>query len=150
MSGDLGVVAHVSRPALGGGDLDINDHSSYVLAGPSILSGQVTWDRKQVSAPWVDGDITVARRRGNSTEPLSIYVKGTSQSDLDTRMGSLRDAFFQDRFTLHIIVGTANHAWDCEAADLTQVLFDTAHVYNKYVLMTFAIPRKPIPLAGAF
>jgi predicted amino acid-binding ACT domain protein len=147
---DLGVVARVSRTLLSLGDLDINDHSSYVLAGPQPVQGAVQWERKQISAPWVDGDITVARRRGNSTESISVYVAGSNMATLDANMATLKDAFFQDRFTLQIIVGGANHAWDCESADLSQVVFDTPHAVARYVTMTFSVPRKPIPLAGAF
>jgi hypothetical protein len=98
----------------------------------------------------VDGDITVARRRGNSTESISVYVAGSNMATLDANMATLKDAFFQDRFTLQIIVGGANHAWDCESADLSQVVFDTPHAVARYVTMTFSVPRKPIPLAGAF
>lgn len=146
---DLPITARVTRPALGLGDLDINDHTSYVIAGPSAMSGTVMWDRKQVNAPWVDGDITVARRRQNVMENLSIYVKGSSQADMDTKIATLIAAFTQDRYGLQIIIGSANHAWDCEAADYT-VSLDTVHFHALYAQVTFAIPRKPVALSGAF
>jgi len=147
---DLGIIARVSRTLLGLSDLDINDHSNYVLAGPQPVQGAVQWDRQQISAPWVDGDITISRRRTNSTESISIYAAGSDQANLDANIGTLKDAFFQDRFVLQIIVGGSNHAWDCEAADLTQVLYDTSHVVARYVTVTFSVPRMPIPLAGGF
>jgi hypothetical protein len=147
---DLNVVAKVSRGQLGLGDLDINDHSSYVLAGGMTFGGAVQWNRKQLEVPWVDGQVTVERHRTNVTEPLSVYVAGSSIAELDTRLGTLISAFHQDRFTFQLVVGGANHAWDCEAADIQQVLYDNVHVYNRYVTVTFAVPRKPIPLAGAF
>jgi hypothetical protein len=118
---DLTIVAKVTRTALSLGDLDINDHTSYVLAGPSAMGAQVSWDRRQVSAPWVDGDITV----------------------------SLITAFCQDRYTLMITVGSQQHAWDCEAADY-MVQFDTVHLHALYAVTTFQVPRKPVALSGAF
>lgn len=144
---DLSVVAHVTRAQLAMADLDINDHSSYVIAGPAVMQGGISWDRKTVNAPWVDGDITVARRRTNSTEQLSVYVTGSDQAAMMTNVRTLRDAFIQDRYTLQITVGSAQNAWDCEAADYS-VLYDTAHVYNRYVVVQFQIPRKPVPLVG--
>ena len=147
---DLNVVARVSRTLLGLGELDVNDHVNYVLAGPQAVSGAVNWDRRQVSAPWVDGDITISRRMASSTENLSFYVAGSTQADLDTHIATLKQAFFQDRYTFQMIVGGSNHAWDCEAADLTQVLYDTTHAFAKYVTVTFSVPRMPIPLAGGF
>jgi hypothetical protein len=146
---DLSVSALVSRTSLALADLDVNDHSKYVVAGPMAFGGAVNWDRKQVNVPWVHGDFTVQRRMTNVTESITFYVAGTSIADLDTNLGAIKDAFMQDRYTFQLVVGGANHAWDCEAADVTQVLYDTAHVYNKYVAITFAVPRKPRALAGA-
>lgn len=146
---DLPITARVTRPDLGLGDLDINDHVKYVVAGPQAMSGTVTWDRKQVNAPWVDGDITVARRRMNVMESLTIYVKGATQADMDANISALIAAFTQDRYGLQFIIGSANHAWDCEAADYTVVL-DTVHFHALYAQVTFMIPRKPVALSGAF
>jgi len=146
---DLSIVAKVTRSLLSMSDLDINDHSSYVVAGPSAMGGQVSWDRRQVNAPWVDGDITVSRRRQNVTEPLTIYVKGSTQAEMDTRIATLIQAFCQDRYGLQMIVGSANHAWDCEAADY-QVTLDTVHFHALYAQAVFQIPRKPVALSGAF
>ena len=146
---DLSVAAHVTRSQLGLGNLDINDHTTYAIAGPAIMGGGTAWDRKTVNAPWVDGDITVARRRQNVMEQLLVYVAGSDQSTLMSNLRTLRDAFTQDRYTLQITVGSAQNAWDCEAADYS-MLYDTAHAYNKYVVATFQIPRKPVPLVGGF
>jgi hypothetical protein len=144
---DLSVVAHVTRSQLGLANLAINDHTTYVIAGPAIMGGAISWDRKTVNAPWVDGDITVARRRQNVMEQLQVYVTGSDQGAMMTNLRTLRDAFTQDRYTLQITVGSAQNAWDCEAADYS-VLYDTAHAYNRYAVATFQIPRKPVPLVG--
>lgn len=145
---DLSVSAYVSRGLLSLGDLDLNDHTNFILAGPAPVQGSVNWERKQTSGPHVDGDLTYARRRTNVVESVTFYVKGTDQASLDANLGTIKTAFFQARFTLQIIVGSANHAWDCEASDVSQVLYDTAHVYNLFVPITFAVPRMPIALAG--
>jgi hypothetical protein len=144
---DLSVAAHVTRSQLGLANLSINDHSTYAIAGPAIMTGGVSWDRKQVNAPWVDGDITVARRRQNVQEALNVYVTGSSTSNMMGNVRTLRDAFIQDRYTLQITVGSEQQAWDCEAADYS-VLYDTAHVHALLVVVTFQIPRKPVPLVG--
>lgn len=146
---DLSVVAKVTRPSLGLPDLDINDHTYYTIAGQQIMGGTVQWDRKQVSAPWVDGDVTVARRRGNVMENLTVYVAGSTQADLNTNLQNLIGAFTQDRYTLSITIGSQQYAWDCETADYS-VQFDTPHLHSLYVAATFSIPRKPVALSGAF
>lgn len=146
---DLNVIAKVTRAQLGLQDLYINDHSKYVIAGLDILSGTVSWQRQQVSAPWVDGDVTVARRRSSVMEPLTVYVAGTNQADLNTNIGTLLAAFTQDRYTLSIAIGSQQHDWDCEAADYS-VKINTVYVKSVYVPVTFQIMRKPVPLTGAF
>lgn len=146
---DLSVSAKVSRPELGGGDLDINDHSTYIIATGSILGGTVQWDKKQVSSPVVEGDITTHRRRTNIMETLSIYVKGDSIGDMMSNIRDLVDAFTQDRYSVQINIGSSNNEWDCEAADYS-VTMDNVHVYNKYAVVTFSIPRKPVPLQGGY
>jgi hypothetical protein len=145
---DISLSAKVTRTDLGLGDLDINA-SPYRVAGPSVMEGTTAWERNQVNAPWVEGDITISRRRGNVTSQLAIYVSGTTIGDMMTNVRTLVDAFNQDRYTLQINMGTAVNQWDCEAADYA-VVMDTAHVYNMYALVTFSLQRKPVPLAGAF
>jgi dienelactone hydrolase len=149
MTTELPISALVTRTELGMADLNINDATTYRVAGPSAMGGQVSWVRQQVSAPWVDGDITVARRRQNVMEPLTLYIKGSSQADMDTKIATLIQAFTQHRYGLQIVVGGANHAWDCEAADY-QVTLDTVHFHALYAQATFQIPRKPVALSGAF
>lgn len=147
MPNDLDVSAAVSTP--GGGTLDINDGTSYRIAGPSILGGTVTWDRKTVSSPDVDGDFTIHRRRPNVTDMLAIYVKGTTTADLMAKIKTLANAFSQDRYTLAINIGAAANQWDCEAADYS-VELDTAHVHALYARVTFNIPRRPEPIQGGY
>lgn len=146
---DISLSAKVTRTDLGLGDLDINDSTNYRIAGPSVMEGTTSWERNQVSSPWVEGDITISRRRGNVTSQLAIYVNADTIGDMMSKTRTLVDAFTQNRFTLQINMGTAVNQWDCEAADYT-VQMDTAHVYNMYSVVTFSLQRKPIPVAGAF
>lgn len=147
MTNDLSVSAAVSLP--NSGTLDINDGTSYRIAGPSILGGTVQWDRKTVSSPDVEGDFTTHRRRTNVSDMLAVYVKGSTTLDLMTKIKTLTDAFSQDRFTLAINIGTSANQWDCEAADYS-VELDTAHVNALYARVTFNIPRRPAPLQGGY
>lgn len=145
---DLPTIAKVSRPVLGGGDLYINA-SPYRLVGPTVMGSSVQWERKTASSPWVDGDVTVARRRPSVRDTVSVYVTGTDQANMQTNITTLVTAFTQDRYTLQIQIGNANWAWDCEAADYS-VQMETVHMYQKYVVCTFEVIRRPIALAGGF
>jgi len=146
---DISVNAKVTRTDLGLGDLNINDTTKYRIAGPSVMDGTTAWERNQVTSPWVEGDITISRRRGNVTSQLNIYVTGSTIGDMLANIRTLVDAFTQNRFTVQINMGTSVNQWDCEAADYS-VVMDTAHVYNMYAMATFSLQRKPIPVAGGF
>ena len=147
---DLSIAALVSRDLLHGGptDLDINDGTTYLL-GTRIMDGQVTWERTQVKGPWTDGDFTVNRRRGNVIDTVTVWVNGQSQAALSGNISQLITAFSQDTFTLSIAMGGAQYAWTCEAADYS-VAMEHANVINKKVLVTFSVPRYPVPIVGAF
>lgn len=146
---DLSLSALVTRTDLSLADLNINDSTNYRIAGPEIMAGQVSWDRQQINSPWVEGDITISRRRPNVNSQLTVYVAGTDQANLMTNIRTLVSAFSQDRYTLQINIGSAVNQWDCEAADYS-VQMDTAHVYGKYIPVSFNIPRNPVPLSGGY
>lgn len=149
MTYDLSISALVTRESLGLGDLNINDHSKYVVVGPPTLGGIVQWDKKQVSSPAADGEFTVNRRRTNVIETVGVYVAGSTIEAMFTNIRELIAAFVQHRYTLQLNIGGAVNQWDCEAAEYS-VLVDTPHMVAKYGVVTLMIPRKPIPLAGGY
>lgn len=146
---DLTLVAKIKRDLLSLADLDINDGVNYAIAGPAAWGGAVRWKREQIDSPDIHGEVTIHRKMTNGTDPLTIYAKGSTHTSLDTAMATLKAAMFQHRFVLQIGVNGQDHQWDCEAADLEGLTWDTAHVYNRIVAMTFSIPHYPIPLVGA-
>ena len=145
---DLSISALVSRDLLSLGDLNINA-SPYRLAGPQTLGGEQRFDRKVVSSPFVDGEVTVHRRRTNVTDQIVVYVSGTDSATLFANMRTLIDAFTLDRFTVQLNIGTSVNQWDCEAADYS-VVVDTPHMVAKYGVVQFNVPRKPVALAGGY
>jgi hypothetical protein len=145
---DLSISALVSRDLLSLGDLDINS-SPYRLAGPQILGGEQRWERQTAASPFVDGEVTVHRRRANVTDQIVVYVSGTDTANMFSNIRDLIDAFTQDRFTLQINIGTATNQWDCECADYS-VTVDTPHMVAKYGVVQFNVPRKPVPLTGGY
>lgn len=144
----LTTTAVVTRSLLGKADLNINDHAKYILTD-TIMGGTVTWERQQASSPWVDGDITISRRRPNVQENVKVYVLGNTQTELQTNLAELVEAFIQDTYTLQIAPGNQSYAWQCESADYT-VEFSHVHFYAKKLVVNFMVPRRPIMTAGGF
>ena len=145
---NLSISALVTRTNLGLGDLNINS-SPYRLGGPAILGGTQNWDRVTISSPYVDGDVTVTRRRTNVSDQLAVYVEGTDTANMFANIRTLIDAFSQDRYTLQINIGASSNQWDCEAADYS-VVVDTPHMVAKYAVVNLNVLRKPNALTGGY
>jgi hypothetical protein len=140
------VAISVTRSDLGLASLNINDHLDYKV-GSEILGSMVTYDKKKVSSPYVNGDITVHRRRGNVNEKFSVYVYGADQAELRTNTIALIEAFSQNQFNLIITLDSVEYSYQCEASDY-QIGWSNAHMFSKQVLVTFNLDRKPIALVG--
>ena len=139
----------VDRNDLGLSTLDINDHVNYYVSSNSFLGATVSWQRTQVTSPFLDGSVTVTRNREQVTDNLSVEVLGTSYSNLMNNLGNLIDAFTQDTFNLQVAFSTSVLQYMCEAADYT-VQFDSSRWIGQQVLVTFSIPRNPVPITGRF
>jgi hypothetical protein len=138
--------ATVTRSDLGLADLNINDQADYII-GSEMLGAMVTWDRKVVSSPFVNGDVTVHRRRGNVAERFSVYVLAATQSEMQTNIKALIDAFNQHKFNLSITLDSTVYTYICEASDY-QVEWMNTNFFALKVKVVFNLIRQPIPLVG--
>jgi hypothetical protein len=142
----LTLTAYVTRDELGLGDLDINDGVNFKVAG-AFMGGSVAWQRNNVSSPYIDGDITVSRRRGDIVEPVEIWVYGDNHTELRDNLGELLTAFTQENYNLSFNFDGRNRKYDCKCADYT-VSYEQAFVHSKMHKVVFNIPRNPIAIYG--
>lgn len=143
---DLTVTAVVTRSSLGLPNLNINDHSKYVLT-TTMLGGSVAWQRNAISSPYVDGDITVTRRRPTVVEPMEIYVYGTNGANLMWNTAEVINAFCQDAFSLTVTINGATRQYSCESSDYS-IEYNNAKFASKMCTVRLQVPRKPLPLVG--
>jgi hypothetical protein len=151
----------VTRSSLSLSTLDVNDEATYFLLFDGFSEGGGRWDRKMVESPYTDGEYEVGKRLQNSEVLLGLAVKGATQTALDSAMAALINpttGAFTAQYTYNVTVTIAGYArtWTCYAADweidwkggwVDGVVPGTGPFY---VPMALAIPRKPIPVAGAF
>jgi len=160
MANELPMSATVTRTQLGLPPLQLNDGVIYRCSTSAFLGGQVQWTRNQVSSIYIDGSVTVARQRQIVNENIAFEVSGVdgnnlngppNQSAFQKNMAVLIAAFSQDSFTLDLILGDVSEAthytYLCEAADV-QVTWTTPRFVAKQGLVTFTVPRQPVPVAG--
>ena len=145
---DIVLAASVSRGLLALPDLDINDHVNFYIAA-QFWGAEETWERNVAGSPYVDGTVTVNRSRRNITQPVAVECLGSTQAALEANIAALKQAFYQDTFTLTVTTNSQAHAYACECADST-IGWTTGRIAGGIVQVVFQVPVKPIPLTGAF
>ena len=133
------VSAYVTRA--GQSNLDINDHLNYVIA-TGLMGGQVNWERKQITSPYMDGAFTVSRRANNVDEPVQIHVYGDDHLDLVDNVRELIDAFTQNSFDIVITIDSATTIYHCEAANYA-VEWSGPKFASNMTTVNMVVPRKP-------
>jgi hypothetical protein len=138
----------ITRDSLGLPDLDLNDHLNYYVAD-QFMGGQVTWNRNQVTSPFIDGAITTYRTKQMVTDTVNIEVLTTTYTGAMTSLRTLVQAFTQDTYNLQIGIGVSTAAlqYQCEAADYTMDWTNSRWV-AKHLSISFSVPRNPVPILG--
>jgi hypothetical protein len=136
----------VTRTALGLSVLNINDFTSYYCA-TDFLGGQVTWNRNQIGSPYVDGQVTTHRTRGNVVEKVGVEILAGSTADLKAKTDAIISAFIQDYFVLTATIDGQQWSYACEAADYQQA-FTGPRMFARQGQVLFDVPRRPVPLVG--
>lgn len=141
----LSFTGHITRTNLGLGFLNINDGVNYSMTD-RIMGGTVSWDRNQVNSPWVDGDVTVFRRRGNVTDSIGFNVYGANHGEIRNNLVILVDGFSQDEFSIFLTMDGATYQYECETADYT--LDWDYKMHSNMATINFQVPRKPVAFQG--
>lgn len=139
-------LAGVTRNSMGLGDLNINDGIRYKVSN-RLLGGAVTWDRNVATSPWVDGDVTVSRRRPNVSEEIEIHVYGDNHTALRANIVELVQAFSQHSFNLAVYLSGQIYQYQCEAADY-QMSWEQSKIHGTMSTLTFTMPRRPTAVLG--
>lgn len=150
---DIVFAVIISRDDLGLADLDLNDHVNYYISNQNFLGQTVTFNRNQISSPFIDGQITTFRNMQSIQDQLTLEVLSSDGSYL-ALMNNVRAAvaaFLQDSYTLTFEYGVSARTvkYQCEAADYT-IDYDNQRWIAPQINATFAFYRQPIALVGGF
>jgi hypothetical protein len=140
----------VTGRVLGSPDFLLAPDAGYTIV--SVGPGVRSWQANTVESPFMHGRVLVSRRLEQGSVPLVVRVSGVTVSQVATRTAALVAALEQFSFTLEVTVDGVVSQWACEGADSSPGdggSFDDVLLGNYMQLMTFQIPRHPIPLAGA-
>ena len=141
------VDAYVTRPEVGGGNLDLVNSTYKIEGEDGIRFGQRTWRRNMVSSPFVHGEFPVTQTMGNSQVECNIQIRAASMSALNTAIASLVAAFSQFEYALYVTLDDVTWGWTCFAADIAVESSDERMAQFNTVAR-LSIPRLPIPISG--
>lgn len=124
-----------------------NGYSVFKL-GP----GDASWRNETVESAYAHGHTLVSAVKDIQRAPLGVRVRGSSASQLDSRLDTLLDAFSQFVYYVGVITDGVTKVWQCDPADWT---IGEAGEFNKYHMMakiyevSLIIPRQPVPTSGS-
>lgn len=153
MAADITLDVVISRDLLALAPLDINDNVLYRCT-PTLLGGNITWNRQTVTSPYIDGAATVSRTREMVQEQIAVDIWGRtnaspalSNAQLKANMDIVAAAFLQDFFTITVTVDSAVYEYNGEAADY-QTIWNGDRFRSKLGQLVFTMPRQPVPVLG--
>ncbi len=116
----------ISSCVVGGLDLDVGldaTGAGYVLHSDTRAQRSVQWRKQTVENNWVEGSFDISAVRANVIEPVSVWVHGSSNDDMQRRLSAVTDALAQPAFQVTWITGGTSKAngtkevWDCSYSD---------------------------------
>jgi hypothetical protein len=135
----------LTRTLLGLDDLELNDHGAYYIS--ELGDYAIQWDRKTISTPWTDGDITVQRSRRSVERRVVIEVLGTTTTQMKQRARTLIDALSQDSYNMTVNMDGDSSTYRCEAADYT-ISWDKERAHSSRTLVSAVIRQSPAMVSG--
>lgn len=129
--------------------LDFTEAAGYlpVALGP----GAHAWVRQTITAPNLDDEYEVSRKRGPMSLTFVCLVGGASGPQLASRLLAAIEAVEQVTFHLTAVIDGVTWTWACRGADTSigdAGSFDARRLANRQQLLTAVIPRSPKPVAG--
>jgi hypothetical protein len=140
MSKDLDLSVVVETLA---GPLELEDpDNGYELGKSSLGTRAVSWRKQEINAEYVEGTYLNRAVKENITEPLEVYVAGSTTYEFQTRMSVLLDAFGQLAYTITRRIGDAQEVWNCTVADYS-VETSQEFLVARIGKVTANVPRLP-------
>jgi hypothetical protein len=134
----LPVSVLVSTP---GGNLELNA-APYQLAGETFSSIAVSHRKQAVTNPFVEGSYTVNALRENMMTPVSLWVRGATQTEMQLALDTAKAAFDQSMFTMRITVDGWTQQWQCFASDYT-IGLQREYLHAVMALLDVQVDRHP-------
>lgn len=148
----LNISGYITRPEVGGGNLNIQDFGKYQLLDGTSRGG-IVHVRNEVTGPAVHGRTLIHARKDIVLMKLIIRVYGDTMNDLEANVTELGRALEQFRYRISLTIEGETGTWICQPGDWAT---NDDGTYDKIGLMlpkpqqtvVASVPRDPIPIEG--
>jgi hypothetical protein len=130
----------ISTPS--GGWLDLNDTINYRVTAESFNSYSQSWRRTEVTSPWIAGKYLVHAVPDAVEEGVSVYVMGTSQTQMRGSIDYLIACATQLSYQVRYELDEVRVTWDCLAADFS-VEMSRELLNNAMATVKLSVTRQP-------
>jgi len=145
----MAISCKISRTILSLSDLEMIATNGYEVMWDGMDPGEVVQRQDWAKSPYVDGGALLSSVDDIATGVLSVEVKGTSESDLQTKVTTLITAFKQITYTLDFNLNSTSWKWTCYRANrLMDVNFP--FYLSNLTVCHFHFTRQPTPVSGPY
>lgn len=134
----LDVSMTISTPS---GPLEVAS-APYDLHPDTDAERAVSWRKKEVTNPHVEGSYTIHAERENVVVPVTIWVEHPQRRQMRLALERLEAALSQLHYRITYRVEDDTAVWDCEVADYS-VQTQQAYLHAGMALVAAQIPRRP-------
>lgn len=145
-------VSSLACSVIGTTSLTLSSANGYEVNLEGFGPGPRTYKRETISSPFTRGRWLIDAQLDQSLAPLSIWVGGSTASQLSSRLTSLLAVFDQLTYTFQAVIDGVTFQWACEPADVSlgsDGAFDFWDLGAFQQVVHMMIPRDPLPVAGA-
>lgn len=151
---DWVVSASVSGPSVSLTVANTSDrYFPYIIPRNGIGPGAVSWRKNTVASPFSYGRFVVSQVQDVVTMSVAVRVRAASHDWMDYYVSQLVDAFEQFSYTFTYSIDGVSHSYQCEAADWAvgdSGQYDDLMGLSYNQIVTFTVPRHPLPVSGRF
>lgn len=127
----------------GGVWVDLNDGVNFRVSGEGTKTdSQTRWRKIVASSPVVEGSYMVHAVKDEVEESLTVYVRGTTQTEVSTKVRQLEDLFSQFSYQIRFTWNESVETWDCQTADYA-INRSQIYAHSTMAIFSATVPRSP-------
>lgn len=123
--------------------VNLNDRDRFqISADQSLDASQRSWRKITATSPVFGGNYLVHAVPDMVTENVGVWIRGSSQSEMNDNYALLQELFEQFDFRMRWTFNEYREYWRCQLAD-SSTSRGQVWAHNQMAQTTFSVPRYP-------